>query len=51
MNNPETVIATPTKEEYATPQLIVYGNVADLTRGGVSVSTADLQSQPTAPSR
>lgn len=33
-----------TKDEYATPQLIVYGKVADLTRGGISVSTADLQS-------
>jgi hypothetical protein len=30
--------------DYATPQLIVYGTVADLTRGGIAVSTADLQS-------
>jgi hypothetical protein len=37
---------TEPKAEYTTPQLIVYGNVEDLTRGGISVSTADLQSQP-----
>jgi hypothetical protein len=32
---------TEPKAEYTTPQLIVYGNVEDLTRGGINVSVAD----------
>jgi hypothetical protein len=41
---------TEPKAEYTTPQLTVYGNVAELTRGGIAISTADLQSRvPAAP--
>lgn len=35
-----------TKKPYATPQLTVYGDVEDLTRGGTTIRNTDANSTP-----